>query len=157
MLFSVCNVKFEQNVHNWHFARVSFNSCIVIMWKLILGQMSTCNYLWVIHGLCSRYRLQTVKSLAGVSLMLRLLWACLRWDDMAVKPSAAVGTTRTGRTSPPPPSQTIQPPPNKDVLHPGRMGKSYSNLSFVLRMEVIVLFWYISYGSNYLYVIYVLL
>lgn len=48
--------------------------------------------------LCDRYRLQTVKSLAGVSLMLRLLWACLRWDDMAVKPSAAVGTTRTGRT-----------------------------------------------------------
>lgn len=43
-----------------------------------------------------RYRLQTVRSLAGVSLMLRLLWACLRWDDMSVKPSAAVGTTRTG-------------------------------------------------------------
>lgn len=47
-----------------------------------------------------RYRLQTVKSLAGVSLMLRLLWASLRWDDMAVKPSAAVGTTRTGRLFP---------------------------------------------------------
>ncbi|XP_029950478.1 nucleosome-remodeling factor subunit BPTF isoform X3 [Salarias fasciatus] len=46
-------------------------------------------------GLTWRYRLQTVKSLAGVSLMLRLLWASLRWDDMAVKPSAAVGTTRT--------------------------------------------------------------
>lgn len=43
-----------------------------------------------------RYRLQTVRSLAGVSLMLRLLWACLRWDDMAVKPSATVGTTRKG-------------------------------------------------------------
>lgn len=28
--------------------------------------------------------------------MLRLLWACLRWDDMAVKPSAGSGTTRTG-------------------------------------------------------------
>lgn len=42
-----------------------------------------------------RYRLQTISSLAGVSLMLRLLWACLRWDDMAVKPSSA-GTTRTG-------------------------------------------------------------
>uniref|UniRef100_A0A8C7GKW4 Bromodomain PHD finger transcription factor n=1 Tax=Oncorhynchus kisutch TaxID=8019 RepID=A0A8C7GKW4_ONCKI len=47
------------------------------------------------YGITWRYRLQTVKSLAGVSLMLRLLWACLRWDDMAVKPSAAVGTTRT--------------------------------------------------------------
>ncbi|XP_051939439.1 nucleosome-remodeling factor subunit BPTF-like isoform X1 [Hippocampus zosterae] len=46
-------------------------------------------------GITWRYRLQTVNSLAGVSLMLRLLWACLRWDDMAVKPSAAVGTTRT--------------------------------------------------------------
>lgn len=58
-------------------------------------------------GVVSRYRLQTVKSLAGVSLMLRLLWACLRWDDMAVKPSAAVGTTRTGI----PPKQS-----NKDAL-----------------------------------------
>lgn len=29
--------------------------------------------------------------------MLRLLWACLRWDDMAVKPSASVGTTRKGK------------------------------------------------------------
>ncbi|XP_053712587.1 nucleosome-remodeling factor subunit BPTF-like isoform X1 [Synchiropus splendidus] len=51
-------------------------------------------------GLTWRYRLQTVKSLAGVSLMLRLLWACLRWDDMAVKPSAAIGTTRTALSSP---------------------------------------------------------
>ncbi|XP_066560345.1 nucleosome-remodeling factor subunit BPTF [Amia ocellicauda] len=46
-------------------------------------------------GITWRYRLQTVKSLAGVSLMLRLLWACLRWDDMAVKPSTTGGTTRT--------------------------------------------------------------
>lgn len=44
----------------------------------------------------SRYRLQTVRSLAGVSLMLRLLWACLKWDDMAVKPSALVAMTRKG-------------------------------------------------------------
>ncbi|XP_064180343.1 nucleosome-remodeling factor subunit BPTF [Anguilla rostrata] len=47
-------------------------------------------------GITWRYRLQTVKSLAGVSLMLRLLWSCLRWDDMAVKPSSTGGTTRTG-------------------------------------------------------------
>ncbi|KAI4894062.1 hypothetical protein NFI96_019329 [Prochilodus magdalenae] len=47
------------------------------------------------YGITWRYRLQTVKSLAGVSLMLRLLWACLRWDDMAVKPSSNAGTTRT--------------------------------------------------------------
>ncbi|XP_061083585.1 nucleosome-remodeling factor subunit BPTF isoform X5 [Conger conger] len=46
-------------------------------------------------GITWRYRLQTVKSLAGVSLMLRLLWSCLRWDDMAVKPSSTGGTTRT--------------------------------------------------------------
>ncbi|XP_061888710.1 nucleosome-remodeling factor subunit BPTF-like [Entelurus aequoreus] len=46
-------------------------------------------------GITWRYRLQTVKTLAGVSLMLRLLWACLRWDEMAVKPSAAVSTART--------------------------------------------------------------
>lgn len=31
--------------------------------------------------------------------MLRLLWACLRWDDMAVKPSAGSGTTRTGTST----------------------------------------------------------
>uniref|UniRef100_A0A665UV67 Nucleosome-remodeling factor subunit BPTF-like n=1 Tax=Echeneis naucrates TaxID=173247 RepID=A0A665UV67_ECHNA len=49
-------------------------------------------------GITWRYRLQTVRSLAGVSLMLRLLWACLRWDDMAVKPSPAVGTTRKETT-----------------------------------------------------------
>ncbi|TMS15379.1 Nucleosome-remodeling factor subunit BPTF [Larimichthys crocea] len=49
-------------------------------------------------GITWRYRLQTVRSLAGVSLMLRLLWACLRWDDMAVKPSASVGTTRKETT-----------------------------------------------------------
>lgn len=40
--------------------------------------------------------------------MLRLLWACLRWDDMAVKPSAAVGTTRTGRTPPHSPSTCLR-------------------------------------------------
>lgn len=49
---------------------------------------------WLLLGF--RYRLQNVNSLAGVSLMLRLLWACLRWDDMAVKPSSNAGTTRTG-------------------------------------------------------------
>ena len=47
-------------------------------------------------GFSFRYRLQTVKSLAGVSLMLRLLWASLRWDDMAAKAPPGGGTTRTG-------------------------------------------------------------
>nr|XP_019588438.1 PREDICTED: nucleosome-remodeling factor subunit BPTF isoform X11 [Rhinolophus sinicus] len=46
-------------------------------------------------GITWRYRLQTVKSLAGVSLMLRLLWASLRWDDMAAKAPPGGGTTRT--------------------------------------------------------------
>lgn len=58
----------------------------------VMGINSSCFYDCVTF----RYRLQTVRSLAGVSLMLRLLWACLRWDDMAVKPSSAVGTTRKG-------------------------------------------------------------
>ncbi|XP_028310256.1 nucleosome-remodeling factor subunit BPTF isoform X2 [Gouania willdenowi] len=49
-------------------------------------------------GITWRYRLQTMRSLAGVSLMLRLLWACLRWDDMAIKPSSTVGTTRKETT-----------------------------------------------------------
>ncbi|XP_070417639.1 nucleosome-remodeling factor subunit BPTF isoform X1 [Equus przewalskii] len=46
-------------------------------------------------GITWRYRLQTVKSLAGVSLMLRLLWASLRWDDMAAKAPPGGGATRT--------------------------------------------------------------
>ncbi|XP_074016190.1 nucleosome-remodeling factor subunit BPTF [Numenius arquata] len=46
-------------------------------------------------GITWRYRLQTVRSLAGVSLMLRLLWACLKWDDMAAKAPPGGGTTRT--------------------------------------------------------------
>ncbi|KAM4663574.1 nucleosome-remodeling factor subunit BPTF [Discoglossus pictus] len=46
-------------------------------------------------GITWRYRLQTVKSLASVSLMLRLLWACLKWDDMAAKPPPGAGITRT--------------------------------------------------------------
>ncbi|XP_075701789.1 nucleosome-remodeling factor subunit BPTF isoform X2 [Rhinoderma darwinii] len=46
-------------------------------------------------GITWRYRLQTVKSLASVSLMLRLLWASLRWDDMAAKHPPGGGITRT--------------------------------------------------------------
>lgn len=69
-----------------------------ITWRLVTqsGHIVLYTGIWN-HVFCVfRYRLQTVRSLAGVSLMLRLLWACLRWDDMAVKPSAAVGTTRKG-------------------------------------------------------------
>lgn len=62
-------------------SNLSFSSCVVPYLIVFL----------------SRYRLQTVRSLAGVSLMLRLLWACLRWDDMAVKPLALVAMTRKGK------------------------------------------------------------
>ena len=40
-----------------------------------------------------RYRMQTVKSLAGAAIGLRILWACVRWDDMATK--APAGGTNT--------------------------------------------------------------
>ncbi|KAL3875950.1 hypothetical protein ACJMK2_033849 [Sinanodonta woodiana] len=40
-----------------------------------------------------RYRTQTMKSLAGSCLQLRILWAVIRWDDMATKPPA--GGTNT--------------------------------------------------------------
>ena len=40
-----------------------------------------------------RYRMQTVKSLAGAAVGLRILWACVRWDDMATK--APAGGTNT--------------------------------------------------------------
>ena len=43
-----------------------------------------------------RYRMQTVKSLAGAALGLRILWACVRWDDMATKaPAGGTNTTST--------------------------------------------------------------
>lgn len=45
--------------------------------------------------------------------MLRLLWACLRWDDMAVKPSAGSGTTRTGTSD----HEALHPSPRR-VLFP---------------------------------------
>ncbi|XP_061191322.1 nucleosome-remodeling factor subunit BPTF-like isoform X2 [Saccostrea echinata] len=40
-----------------------------------------------------RYRTQTSKSYGAVGIQLRILWACLRWDDLAVKPPA--GGTNT--------------------------------------------------------------
>lgn len=43
-----------------------------------------------------RYRTQTVKSFGGVGLQMRILWACLRWDDLAIKPPA--GGTNTVST-----------------------------------------------------------
>lgn len=43
-----------------------------------------------------RYRTMTLSSLSAAALQLRILWACLRWDDMAAKPPA--GGTNTVST-----------------------------------------------------------
>lgn len=40
-----------------------------------------------------RYRTQTCRSYGAVGSQLRILWACLRWDDLAIKPPA--GGTNT--------------------------------------------------------------
>lgn len=40
---------------------------------------------------CWLYRTVGLKSLASAALQLRILWACLRWDDMAAKPLSTDG------------------------------------------------------------------
>ncbi|XP_076233089.1 nucleosome-remodeling factor subunit NURF301 E(bx) isoform X2 [Calliopsis andreniformis] len=40
---------------------------------------------------CWLYRTVGIKSLAAAALQLRILWACLRWDDMAMKPLSTDG------------------------------------------------------------------
>uniref|UniRef100_A0A182S7G2 Uncharacterized protein n=1 Tax=Anopheles maculatus TaxID=74869 RepID=A0A182S7G2_9DIPT len=40
---------------------------------------------------CWLYRSVNLSSLAAVGLQLRILWTCLRWDDMAMKPATADG------------------------------------------------------------------
>ncbi|KAK2580560.1 hypothetical protein KPH14_007689 [Odynerus spinipes] len=40
---------------------------------------------------CWLYRTVGLKSLAAAALQLRILWACLRWDDMAAKPLSTDG------------------------------------------------------------------
>lgn len=40
---------------------------------------------------CWVYRTVNLKSLAAVALQLRIVWACLRWDDMQVKPPTTDG------------------------------------------------------------------
>lgn len=40
---------------------------------------------------CWTYRTVNLKSLAAVALQLRILWACLRWDDMQIKPQSTDG------------------------------------------------------------------
>lgn len=36
---------------------------------------------------CWLYRTLNGRTVASVALQLRILWACLRWDDMAIDPS----------------------------------------------------------------------
>lgn len=40
---------------------------------------------------CWVYRTTTIQSVPAISLQLRILWACLRWDDMQVKPQSTDG------------------------------------------------------------------
>lgn len=40
---------------------------------------------------CWLYRTVNLRSLAAASLQLRIMWACLRWDDMQVKPLTTDG------------------------------------------------------------------
>lgn len=40
---------------------------------------------------CWLYRTVGLKSLAAAALQLRILWACLRWDDMVAKPASSDG------------------------------------------------------------------
>lgn len=40
---------------------------------------------------CWLYRTVGLKSLAAAAIQLRILWACLRWDDMAAKPLSTDG------------------------------------------------------------------
>lgn len=45
---------------------------------------------------CWRYRTQNIHSLAAAGVQLRIVWACIRWDDMSAK--APVGGTNTFTT-----------------------------------------------------------
>ncbi|XP_006825458.1 uncharacterized protein LOC102809160, partial [Saccoglossus kowalevskii] len=42
-----------------------------------------------------RYRVQTLRSLSAAGLLLRIVWACVRWDDLAVKPPFGGNNTVT--------------------------------------------------------------
>lgn len=43
---------------------------------------------------CWLYRTVGLKSLAAAAIQLRILWACLRWDDMAAKPLSTDGKSQ---------------------------------------------------------------
>lgn len=43
---------------------------------------------------CWQYRTITLQSIPAIALQLRVLWACLRWDDMQVKPQSMDGKTQ---------------------------------------------------------------
>lgn len=44
---------------------------------------------------CYRYRTQVIKSVHAAALQLRVLWCCLRWDDMNCKPPPGGSSTIT--------------------------------------------------------------
>lgn len=43
---------------------------------------------------CWQFRTITQQSIPAIALQLRILWACLRWDDMQVKPQSMDGKTQ---------------------------------------------------------------
>jgi hypothetical protein len=45
-----------------------------------------------------RYRTQTVRNISGVALQLRILWACIRWDELNARVPAAGSNTVTTET-----------------------------------------------------------
>ncbi|KAG1687147.1 Nucleosome-remodeling factor subunit BPTF [Nymphon striatum] len=47
---------------------------------------------------CWRFRTQVIKSIHAAGLQLRILWSCLRWDDMNVKPPPGGANTITSET-----------------------------------------------------------
>jgi nucleosome-remodeling factor subunit BPTF len=45
-----------------------------------------------------RYRTQTLRSISAAAIQLRILWACIRWDDLNARPPASGTSTLTTET-----------------------------------------------------------
>ncbi|XP_078611546.1 nucleosome-remodeling factor subunit BPTF-like isoform X3 [Branchiostoma floridae x Branchiostoma japonicum] len=45
-----------------------------------------------------RYHVQILRSLSSVASLIRVLWACLRWEDMSIKPPTGTSNTITTET-----------------------------------------------------------
>ena len=48
---------------------------------------------------CWLYRTASMASLHSVAMQLRILWMCLKWDDMNTKPANAEGKNQVGGSS----------------------------------------------------------